>query len=147
MEIGNTKNKFEHTTKTPANNSQSLDNLQMRQTEMVAKKLARSTKLPKTKKNIAELSQNIDEQSSQNIHMLSFAPLQNKFVLNVIKKKQETELDFKELMIQVAPMLLLVSGLWVFGERFSRAQWIGFGTFFTALATVFETTGTAFSGF
>lgn len=54
------------------------------------------------KKNIAKFSQNTDEQSSQNIHMLSFAPLQNKFVLNAIREKQEVEVDFKKLMIQVA---------------------------------------------
>ncbi len=42
-----------------------------------------------------------------------------------------------QLMIQVAPMLLLLSGLWVFGERFSRTQWLGFATFFGGLLMFF----------
>ena len=35
-------------------------------------------------------------------------------------------------------MMLLVSGLWVFGERFSRGQWIGFATFFSGLLMFFS---------
>ena len=48
-----------------------------------------------------------------------------------------TTAEATQLMIQVAPMLLLLSGLWVFGERFSRAQWIGFSTFFSGLLMFF----------
>jgi drug/metabolite transporter (DMT)-like permease len=50
---------------------------------------------------------------------------------------ERTTAEATQLMIQVAPMLLLLSGLWVFGERFSRAQWIGFGTFFSGLLMFF----------
>ena len=32
-------------------------------------------------------------------------------------------------MIQFAPMLLLVAGIWVFKESFSRLQWLGVGGF------------------
>lgn len=49
-----------------------------------------------------------------------------------------TTAEATQLMIQVAPMLLLVSGLWVFGERFSRGQWIGFATFFSGLLMFFS---------
>lgn len=49
-----------------------------------------------------------------------------------------TTAEATQLMIQVAPMLLLVSGLWVFGESFSRGQWIGFGTFFSGLLIFFS---------
>jgi len=48
-----------------------------------------------------------------------------------------TTAEATQLMIQVAPMLLLLSGLWVFGERFSRAQWLGFSTFFSGLLMFF----------
>jgi len=48
-----------------------------------------------------------------------------------------TTAEAAQLMIQVAPMLLLLSGLWVFGERFSRAQWLGFATFFSGLLMFF----------
>jgi drug/metabolite transporter (DMT)-like permease len=50
---------------------------------------------------------------------------------------ERTTAEATQLMIQVAPMLLLVSGLWVFGERFSPAQWLGFGTFFCGLLMFF----------
>jgi len=49
-----------------------------------------------------------------------------------------TTAEATQLMIQLAPMLLLVSGLWVFGERFSRGQWIGFATFFSGLLMFFS---------
>ena len=48
-----------------------------------------------------------------------------------------TTAEGAQLMIQIAPMLLLLSGLWVFGEQFSRAQWIGFGTFASGLGMFF----------
>jgi drug/metabolite transporter (DMT)-like permease len=51
---------------------------------------------------------------------------------------ERTTAEAAQLMIQVAPMLLLLSGLWVFGERFSRAQWIGFGAFFSGLLMFFS---------
>jgi drug/metabolite transporter (DMT)-like permease len=50
---------------------------------------------------------------------------------------ERTTAEAAQLIIQIAPMLLLLSGLWVFGERFSRAQWIGFGTFFSGLLMFF----------
>ena len=50
---------------------------------------------------------------------------------------ERTTAEATQLMIQVAPMLLLLSGLWIFGEQFSRAQWIGFCTFFCGLLMFF----------
>jgi drug/metabolite transporter (DMT)-like permease len=50
---------------------------------------------------------------------------------------ERTTAEATQLMIQVAPMLLLLSGLWVFGERFSRTQWLGFATFFGGLLMFF----------
>lgn len=50
---------------------------------------------------------------------------------------ERTTAEAAQLMIQVAPMLLLLSGLWIFGEHFSHAQWLGFGAFFCGLLMFF----------
>lgn len=41
-------------------------------------------------------------------------------------------------VIQLAPMLLLLSGLLLFGERFSRGQWVGFGVLAGGLLLFFN---------
>jgi drug/metabolite transporter (DMT)-like permease len=38
-------------------------------------------------------------------------------------------------LIQMAPLLLAVGGLWVFGERFARTQWLGFGLLLIGVGT------------
>ena len=48
-----------------------------------------------------------------------------------------TTAEAAQLIIQLAPMFLLLSGLWLFGERFSRAQWLGFIGFFSGLLMFF----------
>lgn len=49
----------------------------------------------------------------------------------------KTTAEATQLMIQVAPMLLLLSGVWLFGERLSRLQWLGVGAFATGLGLFF----------
>jgi len=39
-----------------------------------------------------------------------------------------------QVLIQLAPILLALSGVWVFGEPFSRAQWVGFGVLVSGIA-------------
>jgi drug/metabolite transporter (DMT)-like permease len=41
-------------------------------------------------------------------------------------------------MIQLAPMLLLLAGLWIFKESFNRSQWLGFFGFALGLILFFE---------
>jgi drug/metabolite transporter (DMT)-like permease len=41
-------------------------------------------------------------------------------------------------VMQVAPLLLLVFGMFIFHERFSRLQWIGFGALVLGLAVFFN---------
>jgi drug/metabolite transporter (DMT)-like permease len=41
-------------------------------------------------------------------------------------------------MMQLAPVLLLLSGVWIFKERFSPVQWIGFATFVSGLLMFFS---------
>jgi drug/metabolite transporter (DMT)-like permease len=41
-------------------------------------------------------------------------------------------------MIQLAPMLLLLAGLWLFKETFSTQQWLGFFAFALGLLLFFE---------
>ncbi|RMH36242.1 MAG: DMT family transporter [Gammaproteobacteria bacterium] len=43
-----------------------------------------------------------------------------------------------QVLIQLAPMLLLLGGLWLFKERFSRIQWAGFLTFVVGLGLFFN---------
>jgi drug/metabolite transporter (DMT)-like permease len=50
---------------------------------------------------------------------------------------QKTTAEAAQLMIQVAPMLLLLSGIWLFGERLSRLQWLGVAGFATGLGLFF----------
>ena len=50
---------------------------------------------------------------------------------------EKTTAEAAQVMIQVAPMLLLLSGLWVFGEHFSRTQWLGFLSFALGLVLFF----------
>ena len=50
---------------------------------------------------------------------------------------ERTTAEAAQLVIQAAPMLLLLSGVWLFGERLSRRQWLGFFTFVTGLGLFF----------
>lgn len=43
-----------------------------------------------------------------------------------------------QVVIQLAPIFLLLGGLALFGERFSRAQWLGLGTLLVGLALFFN---------
>lgn len=43
-----------------------------------------------------------------------------------------------QLLIQLAPMLFLLSGVFLFGEYFSKAQWLGFFTFIIGLLLFFH---------
>lgn len=43
-----------------------------------------------------------------------------------------------QVVIQLAPVLLLFSGLWLFGERFSRGQWVGFAVLAGGLLLFFN---------
>jgi drug/metabolite transporter (DMT)-like permease len=51
---------------------------------------------------------------------------------------QRTTAEAAQVMIQIAPMLLLLAGLWIFKERFSRAQWLGFVSFASGLVLFFN---------
>lgn len=42
-----------------------------------------------------------------------------------------------QLLIQAAPLLLALGGVWVFGERFSGGQWLGFATVAAGLGLFF----------
>lgn len=48
-----------------------------------------------------------------------------------------TTAEAAQLVIQAAPMLLLLSGVWLFGERLSKRQWLGFFGFVTGLGLFF----------
>jgi len=43
-----------------------------------------------------------------------------------------------QVLIQLAPMLLALGAIWIFGERFTRLQWLGFGILVAGLAGFFE---------
>ena len=43
-----------------------------------------------------------------------------------------------QVVMQIAPMLLLLFGMFIFHERFSRVQWFGFITLFVGLAIFFN---------
>lgn len=51
---------------------------------------------------------------------------------------EKTTPEAAQVMIQLAPMLLLLSGVWIFGERFSSIQWIGTGLFSIGLLLFFH---------
>ena len=42
-----------------------------------------------------------------------------------------------QLLIQLAPLLMALGGIWVFGERFHAAQWLGLGLLVTGMALFF----------
>lgn len=50
---------------------------------------------------------------------------------------ERTTAEAAQLVIQAAPMLLLLSGVWLFGERLSKRQWLGFFGFVTGLGLFF----------
>jgi drug/metabolite transporter (DMT)-like permease len=43
-----------------------------------------------------------------------------------------------QVLIQLAPVLLGLGGIWLFGERYSRAQWVGFSVLVTGLGLFFR---------
>jgi len=51
---------------------------------------------------------------------------------------ERTSAEATQVMIQLAPMLLLLTGLWVFKETFSSRQWLGFFAFAIGLLLFFE---------
>jgi drug/metabolite transporter (DMT)-like permease len=51
---------------------------------------------------------------------------------------QRTSPEASQVMIQIAPMLLLMAGVFVFKESFSSAQWFGFVAFASGLVLFFN---------
>ena len=51
---------------------------------------------------------------------------------------QRTTAEAAQIVIQAAPMLLLLSGVWLFGERLSKLQWLGCICFVTGLCVFFS---------
>jgi drug/metabolite transporter (DMT)-like permease len=51
---------------------------------------------------------------------------------------EKTTAEAAQVMIQLAPMLLLLAGVWVFKEQFSPIQWLGFISFATGLMMFFN---------
>ena len=51
---------------------------------------------------------------------------------------ERTSAEATQVMIQLAPMLLLLAGLWLFKETFSTKQWLGFFAFALGLLLFFE---------
>lgn len=51
---------------------------------------------------------------------------------------EKTTPEAAQVMIQLAPMLLLVAGIWVFNESFSRLQWLGVVGFVSGLGLFFN---------
>ncbi|CAI8288654.1 MAG: putative inner membrane transporter YhbE [SAR92 bacterium MED-G29] len=51
---------------------------------------------------------------------------------------ERTSPEASQVMIQLAPMLLLLAGIFLFKESFSPAQWIGFFAFASGLALFFN---------
>jgi len=51
---------------------------------------------------------------------------------------ERTTAEAAQVMMQLAPVLLLLSGVWVFKERFSPIQWIGFAIFVSGLLMFFS---------
>ncbi len=51
-----------------------------------------------------------------------------------------------QILMQLSPLLLALGGIAIFGERFNRIQWIGFGIIVAGLATFFSDQLRAFIG-
>ena len=51
---------------------------------------------------------------------------------------ERTTAEAAQVMMQLAPVLLLLAGVWIFKERFSPVQWIGFATFVSGLLMFFS---------
>lgn len=51
---------------------------------------------------------------------------------------ERTSAEATQVLIQLAPMLLLLAGLWIFKESFNRSQWLGFFGFALGLILFFE---------
>ena len=51
---------------------------------------------------------------------------------------ERTSAEATQVMIQLAPMLLLLAGLWLFKEKFTLIQWLGFISFILGLLLFFE---------
>ena len=51
---------------------------------------------------------------------------------------ERTSAEATQVMIQLAPMLLLLAGLWLFNETFSTKQWLGVFAFALGLLLFFE---------
>ena len=51
---------------------------------------------------------------------------------------ERTTAEAAQVMMQLAPVLLLLSGVWIFKEHFSPAQWIGFAIFVSGLLMFFS---------
>jgi drug/metabolite transporter (DMT)-like permease len=51
---------------------------------------------------------------------------------------ERTSAEATQVMIQLAPMLLLLAGLWIFKESLNRSQWLGFFGFALGLILFFE---------
>ena len=51
---------------------------------------------------------------------------------------QRTSPEAAQVMIQIAPMLLLLAGVFLFKEHFSSAQWFGFFAFASGLVLFFN---------
>ena len=51
---------------------------------------------------------------------------------------QRTTAEAAQIVIQAAPMLLLLSGVWLFGEHLSKLQWFGCICFVTGLCVFFS---------
>ena len=51
---------------------------------------------------------------------------------------ERTSAEATQVMIQLAPMLLLLAGLWLFKETFNTKQWLGFFAFAIGLLLFFE---------
>ena len=51
---------------------------------------------------------------------------------------ERTSAEAAQVMMQIAPVLLLLAGVWVFKERFSPIQWLGFATFSGGLLMFFS---------
>lgn len=51
---------------------------------------------------------------------------------------ERTTPALSQVVIQLAPVLLGLGGIWVFGERYSRLQWTGFAVLVTGLGVFFH---------
>ena len=51
---------------------------------------------------------------------------------------ERTTAEAAQVMMQLAPVLLLLSGVWIFKEHFSPVQWVGFAIFVSGLLMFFS---------